>query len=197
LKYELINCRHNDIIFSLLCWWGSLGFDEIIATLLDHGANVNIHEGTPLQLACKNGHEAAVRVLLRYGANHRLDDGAAYKAALEVEHEGIKALLVQAETAMRAKEREFSRMVQQNGPVIMAQHQQRQYPSWYSSTGISNSSAFTPFQSDNMSRGQKRIFSQMSNPLSVSDLFRTGSVCGLVALDDEIRSMQTRERNRL
>ncbi|KAF9910176.1 hypothetical protein EC991_007103 [Linnemannia zychae] len=103
----------------------SQGFDQIIATLLDHGANVNIHEGTPLQLACKHGHEAAVRVLLRYGANHRLDDGAAYKLALEANNETIKVLLIQAETAMRAKERELERILQQQGPMWLAQQ------TWY------------------------------------------------------------------
>ncbi|KAF9387001.1 hypothetical protein BGX21_000665 [Mortierella sp. AD011] len=201
--------------------------DTIIATLLDHGANVNIHEGTPLQLACQHGHEAAVRVLLRYGANHRLDDGAAYKLALEGNHENIKALLVQAETTMRAKERELDRIMQQQGPMMMAQYQQMQQNLWYSShprmlsENRVGASAFTPnplFVSassasaaaaagglftgsigglDSMSRGYKRIYSQMSNPLSAADLFRSGSICGLVALDDEIRSRQRSESNRL
>ncbi|KAG0000411.1 hypothetical protein BGZ79_005957 [Entomortierella chlamydospora] len=203
----------------------SQGFDTIIATLLDHGANVNIHEGTPLQLACQHGHEAAVRVLLRYGANHRLDDGAAYKLALEGNHENIKALLVQAETTMRAKERELDRIMQQQGPMMMAQHQQMQQNPWYSShprmlsENRVGASAFTPNPSfvsassaaaaaggfftgsigglDSMSRGYKRFYSQMSNPLSAADLFRSGSICGLVALDDEIRSRQRSESNRL
>ncbi|KAF9112199.1 hypothetical protein BGX27_003800 [Mortierella sp. AM989] len=202
----------------------SQGFDNIVAILLDHGANVNIHEGTPLQLACQHGHEAAVRVLLRYGANHRLDDGAAYKHALEANHESIKALLVQAETTTRAKEREIDRMLQQQGPMMMAQYQQQQTNVWYPSHALMLSenrigaSAFTPNPSfitgaaaaagegffagtvgsaDGMSRGHKRYFSQMSNPLSVADLFRSGSICGLVALDDEIRSRQRSESNRL
>ncbi|KAF9949281.1 hypothetical protein BGZ65_007446, partial [Modicella reniformis] len=199
----------------------SRGYDGILATLLDHGANVNIHEGTPLQLACKHGHEAAVRVLLRHGANHRLDDGAAYKLALEANHEGIKVLLIQAETAMRAKERELDRILQQQGSMMTAQ------PSWCSAhsrtfsethpnfaLNASNSAlSLTPPTSvptmmpcgsggafigtDGVSRGHKRYYSQMSNPLSVADLFRSGSVCGLVALDDEIRSRQRSESNRL
>ncbi|KAI7825199.1 hypothetical protein BC939DRAFT_449006 [Gamsiella multidivaricata] len=213
----------------------SQGFDNIIAILLEHGANVNIHEGTPLQLACKHGHEAAVRVLLKYGANHRLDDGAAYKLALEANHEGIKALLIQAETAMRAKERELDRILQQQGPMMMTGQQP-----WYSSharafsetlnnatfhpgtqtpapsaamstsSSASNLSGMIPgsgsifagagvgASTDGLSRGHKRFYSQMSNyPLSVADLFRSGSVCGLVALDDEIRSRQRSESNRL
>ncbi|KAF9363194.1 hypothetical protein BGX34_004658 [Mortierella sp. NVP85] len=197
----------------------SRGYDDIIATLLEHGANVNIHEGTPLQLACKHGHEAAVRVLLRFGANHRLDDGAAYKLALEANHEGIKALLIKAETAVRAKERELDRILQQQGSM-MAQ------PSWHAahsrafleihaslaynsqnpvnlSMGSSSTSPMVPYSgaattgADGVSRGHKRYYSQMSNPLSVADLFRSGSVCGLVALDDEIRSLQRSESNRL
>ncbi|KAF9438658.1 hypothetical protein BGZ76_006031 [Entomortierella beljakovae] len=200
-----------------------LGFDNIIGTLLDHGANVNIHEGTPLQLACQHGHEAAVRELLRNGANHRLDDGAAYKLALEANHEGIQALLVQAETAMRAKERELNRIMQQQSPMMMShQHQQQQqYQAWYptqalmlpesrvgnspfasnnsfiSTSSVSTGGGFVSGSVDAVSRGHKRFYSQMSNPLSMSDLFRSGSVCGLVALDDEIRSRQRSERNRL
>ncbi|KAF9183846.1 hypothetical protein BGZ51_001978 [Haplosporangium sp. Z 767] len=209
----------------------SQGFADIIATLLDHDANVNIHEGTPLQLACQHGHEAAVRVLLRYGANHRLDDGAAYKLALEANHETIKALLVQAETAMRAKERELERIMQQQGGMRTMQQ------SWYpahsrtfsdahlgSAFNIANQYASTSSFStatammsatgrgggagsegslvsgpngDIVSRGHKRYYSQMSNPLSVADLFRPGSICGLVALDDEIRARQRSENNRL
>ncbi|KAG0223159.1 hypothetical protein BGX31_008662 [Mortierella sp. GBA43] len=205
----------------------SRGYDTIIATLLEHGANVNIHEGTPLQLACSRGHEAAVRVLLRYGANHRLDDGAAYKLALEANHEGIKALLVQAETTMRAKERELERILQQRGSMAMVQHglspaHSRTYSELYGnsayntpgavsmSVGSSASiSTMVPYTIggvfgpgattgvEGMSRGQKRYYSQMSNPLSVADLFRSGSLCGLVALDDEIRSRQLSESNRL
>ncbi|KAF9138085.1 hypothetical protein BG015_002521, partial [Linnemannia schmuckeri] len=223
----------------------SQGFDQIIATLLDHGANVNIHEGTPLQLACKHGHEAAVRVLLRYGANHRLDDGAAYKLALEANNETINVLLIQAETAMRAKERELERILQQQGPMWLAQ--QTWYPSHHARTfsephhhvsaaslaslattlatsplmmtgnggmfisqpGVSGTGAGSGVGGVNMSmgggvgngvagpeflsRGHKRYYSQMSNPLSVADLFRSGSVCGLVALDDEIRARQRSE----
>ncbi|KAF9538259.1 hypothetical protein EC957_007041 [Mortierella hygrophila] len=228
----------------------SQGFDQIIATLLDHGANVNIHEGTPLQLACKHGHEAAVRVLLRYGANHRLDDGAAYKLALEANNETINVLLIQAETAMRAKERELERILQQQGPMWLAQ--QTWFPAHHAHTrtfsephhhhvsaaslaslattlatsplmmtgnggvfisqsgvsgegagvggvnmsmggGVGNGVAGAEF----LSRGHKRYYSQMSNPLSVADLFRSGSVCGLVALDDEIRARQRSESNRL
>ncbi|KAF9133819.1 hypothetical protein BGW39_008862 [Mortierella sp. 14UC] len=223
----------------------SQGFDQIIATLLDHGANVNIHEGTPLQLACKHGHEAAVRVLLRYGANHRLDDGAAYKLALEANNETIKVLLIQAETAMRAKERELERMLQQQGPMWLAQ--QTWYPAharafsdphisaaslaslattlattspilmttgnggvFISPAAVSGAGSGGPGGvqlggaamsmnggPDVMSRGHKRYYSQMSTSLSVADLFRSGSVCGLVALDDEIRARQRSESNRL
>ncbi|KAG0207517.1 hypothetical protein BGX33_006803 [Mortierella sp. NVP41] len=232
----------------------SQGFDQIIATLLDHGANVNIHEGTPLQLACKYGHEAAVRVLLRYGANHRLDDGAAYKLALEANNETIKVLLIQAETAMRAKERELERILQQQGPMWLAQ--QTWYPAHSrafsdphistasfaslastlvgssspmmvtgnsgvfitaaasgSGAGIGTGAGVTGVGAgtvgggmnglmmgglpESLSRGHKRYYSQMSNPLSVADLFRSGSVCGLVALDDEIRARQRSESNRL
>ncbi|OAQ36363.1 ankyrin [Linnemannia elongata AG-77] len=227
----------------------SQGFDQIIATLLDHGANVNIHEGTPLQLACKHGHEAAVRVLLRYGANHRLDDGAAYKLALEANNETINVLLIQAETAMRAKERELERILQQQGPMWLAQ--QTWFPAHHahartfsephlhhvsaaSLASLATSLATSPLMTGNggmfisqsgvsgtgagvggvnmamgggvgngvtgpefLSRGHKRYYSQMSNPLSVADLFRSGSVCGLVALDDEIRARQRSESNRL
>ncbi|KAF9920714.1 hypothetical protein FBU30_009363 [Linnemannia zychae] len=227
----------------------SQGFDQIVAILLDHGANVNIHEGTPLQLACKHGHEAVVRVLLRYGANHRLDDGAAYKLALEANNETIQLLLIQAETSMRAKERELERILQQQGPMWLPQ--QGWYPSHartfsdsHASTatlaslaatlatspslpgsssntfispmgtvagapgtgagaGMSNSigqgvgAGATNIGVDYLSRGHKRYYSQMSNPLSVADLFRSGSVCGLVALDDEIRARQRSESNRL
>jgi len=196
------------------------GFEDIIAILLDHGANVNIHEGTPLQLACQHGHEAAVRVLLKYGANHRLDDGAAYKLALEGNHEGTQALLIQAETAMRAKERELERIMRQQGGL-----RTQQSTPWYSShsrtlSDAQASSALYPVARtagsgdvnsptgvggaggmfggiDGLSRGHKRYYSQISNPLSVADLFRSGAVCGLVALDDEIRSRQRSESNRL
>lgn len=168
-----------------------------------------------------------MRVLLRYGANHRLDDGAAYKLALEANHEGIKALLIQAETTMRAKERELDRILQQQGSMMMAQpschsaHSRASsayntpYPvtlSSATSTSVSGrapaSSIMIPYSSgsfaagttsgaEGVPRGHKRYYSQMSNPLSVADLFRSGSVCGLVALDDEIRSRQRSERNRL
>ncbi|KAF9931581.1 hypothetical protein BGZ67_005248 [Mortierella alpina] len=195
------------------------GFEDIIAILLDHGANVNIHEGTPLQLACQHGHEAAVRVLLRYGANHRLDDGAAYKQALEGNHESTQALLIQAETTMRAKERELERIMRQQGALRM-----QQPTPWYPShtrtlSEAQASSALYPAARtagsgdvnsppgggsggifggiDSLSRGHKRYYSQISNPLSVADLFRSGAVCGLVALDDEIRSRQRSESNRL
>ncbi|KAI1318963.1 hypothetical protein EDD11_005397 [Mortierella claussenii] len=198
----------------------SQGFDTVIAILLEHGANVNIHEGTPLQVACRHGHEAAVRVLLQYGANHRLDDGAAYKLALEANHEGIKVLLIQAETTMRARERELDRIMKQQG-MMMAQQQQQSQPqqpmspwcntnvgAYYENSGIgiitanpgfSTSPSMNAFTlSDGLSRGHKRIYSQISsNPLSVADLFRSGSICGLVALDDEIRSRQRSESNRL
>ncbi|KAG0287331.1 hypothetical protein BGZ96_008764 [Linnemannia gamsii] len=226
----------------------SQGFDQIIATLLDHGANVNIHEGTPLQLACKHGHEAAVQVLLRYGANHRLDDGAAYKLALEAaNNEAIEALLIQAETAMRAKERELERILQQQGPMWLAQQtwypahhartfsepqnlQQHHHISAASLASLATTLATSPLMltgnggvfiphpppgvsgtagvgvggamggavgHEFLSRGHKRYYSQMLNPLSVADLFRSGSVCGLVALDDEIRARQRSESNRL
>ncbi|KAF9913716.1 hypothetical protein BX616_009701, partial [Lobosporangium transversale] len=190
----------------------SQGYDNIIAILLDHGADVNIHEGTPLQLACQHGHEAAVRVLLQYGANHRLDDGAAYKMALDANHEGIKALLVQAEKTMRAKERELERMIQQQqqqeGGMMTQQQLQplsippdsRVYTGNYGNfspiPGISSSSMSSVPSAEN-ARRHKRYYSQISNPLSVADLFRSGSVCGLVALDDEIRSRQRSESNRL
>ncbi|KAG0258270.1 hypothetical protein BGZ95_005021, partial [Linnemannia exigua] len=200
----------------------SQGFDQIIATLLEHGAN------------------AAVRVLLRYGANHRLDDGAAYKLALEANNETIKVLLIQAETAMRAKERELERILQQQGPIWLAQ--QTWYPAHtralsdphvsvaslaslattlatspvlmatgnggvFISPGVGNSGPGVPVIGPGgvqmgasvngngvgpevLSRGHKRYYSQMSTSLSVADLFRSGSVCGLVALDDEIRARQ-------
>lgn len=169
-----------------------------------------------------------MRVLLRYGANHRLDDGAAYKLALEANHEGIKALLIQAETTMRAKERELNRILQQQGSM-MAQpschsrayseiHTSSTYNTSYpvtlspvsstlASGTVSASSMMIPYSNggsfaagitaEGIPRGHKRFYSQMSSPLSVADLFRSGSVCGLVALDDEIRSRQRSESNRL
>lgn len=191
-----------------------------------------------------------MRVLLRYGANHRLDDGAAYKLALEAaNNETIEALLIQAETAMRAKERELERILQQQGPMWLAQ--QTWYPSHHARTFsepqnlqqyhhvsaaslaslattlatsplmvTGNGGVFIPHQPppgvsgtagvggvmggggggvghEFLSRGHKRYYSQMLNPLSVADLFRSGSVCGLVALDDEIRARQRSESNRL
>ncbi|KAG0202278.1 hypothetical protein BGX28_005163 [Mortierella sp. GBA30] len=198
----------------------SLGLDEIIAILLEYGANVNIHEGTPLQLACQHGHETAAKVLLRYGANHRLDDGAAYKQALEGCHENIQALLIQAETTMRAKERELDRIFGQ-GALRMQQPQ-----SWYpthtrtlseahaipihhsaahyanasqaSIASTLNATGGVSSGAEGISRGHKRYYSQISTPLSVADLFRSGgAICGLVALDDEIRSRQRSESNRL
>ena len=198
-----------------------------MAILLDYGANVNIHEGTPLQVACQHGHEAAVRVLLRYGANHRLDDGAAYKLALEANNENIKVLLIQAETKMRAKEHELERIYRQQGAYMMApsshsrtmsdipvpafaQQQQGHHnfgsfqgssPSgWGSGSGSTSSHSGIPgagSTTEAMTRGHKRFYSQMSNALTVADLFRPGSICGLVALDDEIRSRQRSESNRL
>ncbi|KAF9205732.1 hypothetical protein BGZ49_003573 [Haplosporangium sp. Z 27] len=198
------------------------GHTEAVRVLCENGADTMWGGCSALRTAasqaCQHGHEAAVRVLLRYGANHRLDDGAAYKLALEGNHESIKALLVQAETTMRAKEREFDRILQQQGPMMMAQHQQFLQQTWYSthpkmlenrigasayttnSSFVSSASPAGGFFSgtlDGMSRGHKRFYSQMSNPLSVADLFRSGSICGLVALDDEIRSRQRSESNRL
>ncbi|KAG0300225.1 hypothetical protein BGZ98_009352 [Dissophora globulifera] len=197
----------------------SQGSDTIIATLLNHGANVNIHEGTPLQLACQHGHEAAVRILLQYGANHRLDDGAAYKLAIEANHEGVKALLIQAETTMRAKEREFNRILQAQrlswnlshtltysetssagASYVTASSTLPSSPSAMSGGMVNGAGGFFGGASvgmDSMARGHKRFYSQMANPLSVADLFRSGSICGLVALDDEIRSRQRSESNRL
>ncbi|KAG0047605.1 hypothetical protein BGZ83_007364 [Gryganskiella cystojenkinii] len=203
----------------------SKGHDRIMAVLLDYGANVNIHEGTPLQVACQHGHEAAVRVLLRYGANHRLDDGAAYKFALEANNESIKALLIQAETKMRAKEHELERIYRQQGAYMMApsshtrtmseasvptfaqQQPHRSFGSYQGSslsgTGSGSTASSVPgaqgtcLSGEVVTRGHKRFYSQMSNALTVADLFRSGSVCGLVALDDEIRSRQRSEGNRL
>ncbi|KAF9977321.1 hypothetical protein BGZ73_006362 [Actinomortierella ambigua] len=46
-------------------------------------------------------------------------------------------------------------------------------------------------------RGHKRFYSQISSSLAIVDLLRTGSLCGLVALDDEIRSRQRNDHQRL
>ncbi|KAF9376849.1 hypothetical protein CPB97_010573, partial [Podila verticillata] len=183
----------------------SYGHEEIIATLLDYGANVNVHEGAPLQLACQHGHEGAVRVLLKYGANHRLDDGAAYKIALETNNEAIKVLLIQAETRMRQQEYEMERVLRQHSNMMasssMARDAQTNFINANANVNINGGSLFPSFGGSNFAtglpRGHKRFYSQISSPLSFADLFRSGSVCGLVALDDEIRSRARSESNRL
>ncbi|KAG0341608.1 hypothetical protein BG000_008553 [Podila horticola] len=182
----------------------SYGHEEIIATLLDYGANVNVHEGAPLQLACQHGHEGAVRVLLKYGANHRLDDGAAYKIALETNNEAIKALLIQAETRMRQQEYEMERVLRQHSNMMASSSMTRDAQNNFITNVNINSnggSLFPPFGGSlavsGLPRGHKRFYSQISSPLSFADLFRSGSVCGLVALDDEIRSRARSESNRL
>ncbi|KAF9422751.1 hypothetical protein BGZ94_008499 [Podila epigama] len=198
----------------------SHGHEEIIATLLEFGANVNVHEGAPLQLACQHGHEGAVRVLLKYGANHRLDDGAAYKIALETNNEPIKALLIQAETRMRAKEYEMERILRQQSNMMAASSSssgnqtartaaEAQFNNYIhtvtnaasSGAGVQPMPTFSTgrpyFMNTGFSRGHKRFYSQISSPLSFADLFRSGAVCGLVALDDEIRSRARSESNRL
>ncbi|KAG0020450.1 hypothetical protein BGZ81_009344, partial [Podila clonocystis] len=181
----------------------SYGHEDIIATLLDYGANVNVHEGAPLQLACQHGHEGAVRVLLKYGANHRLDDGAAYKIALETNSEAIKALLIQAETRMRQQEYEMERVFRQHSNMMASSSMARDAQNNFINVNANTNGGglFPPFGGSlaisGLPRGHKRFYSQISSPLSFADLFRSGSVCGLVALDDEIRSRARSESNRL
>lgn len=192
---------HGIFFFGLTNSFSQLiGHEEIISTLLDYGANVNVHEGAPLQLACQHGHEGAVRVLLKYGADHRLDDGAAYKIALETNNEAIKVLLIQAETRMRQQEYEIERVLRQHSNMMASSSMARDSQNNF--INANGGSLFPSFGGSNLAaiglpRGHKRFYSQISSPLSFADLFRSGSVCGLVALDDEIRSRARSESNRL
>lgn len=143
-------------------------------------------------------------MLLKYGANHRLDDGAAYKIALETNNEAIKALLIQAETRMRQQEYEMERVLRQHSNMMASSSMIRDAQNNFITNVNINSnggSLFPPFGGSlavsGLPRGHKRFYSQISSPLSFADLFRSGSVCGLVALDDEIRSRARSESNRL
>lgn len=58
---------------SALCYACSRGFDKIVKSLIDHGADVNMTSQSngcsPLQIACEKNHEKIVSLLLRKGAN--------------------------------------------------------------------------------------------------------------------------------
>lgn len=76
-------CRVNDLIDgrSLLSWACQLGHADVVAVLLNHGADPNLHDccesvctGTPLHEAVEATCSGIVEMLLSHGANSNVQD---------------------------------------------------------------------------------------------------------------------------
>lgn len=77
------------------------GNTDIMSLLLNNGANVNAlspNQTTPLMMASRSGHTAAIQLLMRFGADIHLKNEAgmnAYNFAIEAEKSATASLLKQ------------------------------------------------------------------------------------------------------
>ncbi len=101
-----------------LIYSSSVGYEDIIKTLLDAGADPNIRDDygrTSLMYASLSGYESAVRMLLENGANPNIIDDGGETAADKAKKNGYKAI----EQILREAQRQaVKKEIIKNTPLI-------------------------------------------------------------------------------
>jgi len=93
------------------CYYGQL---EIVALLLQHGADVNFLEGSALSTACAQGHRKVAAMLLQHGADVHAGNDEALLRASQNGYSKIVALLLDHGADVHARDDEALRLASAN-----------------------------------------------------------------------------------
>jgi len=77
-----------------LCWAAVTDHPSIVASLMERGADVHVHNDMPLQLSAKYGNLEIVKLLLGHGADIHANNEAALCSAVKRGHLEIVQFLV-------------------------------------------------------------------------------------------------------
>jgi arginine deiminase len=91
------------------------GHADVVAVLLDAGADVHAWEDVALVLAAENGHADVVALLLDAGANVHAESDEALRAAAEKGHADVVALLLDAGADVHAMKDEALKWAAERG----------------------------------------------------------------------------------
>ncbi|GJJ75932.1 hypothetical protein EMPS_08290 [Entomortierella parvispora] len=176
------------------------GHEAAVRVLLRYGANHRLDDGAAYKSALEANHENILALLIQAETKMRTKEQ-------ELERLLRQQAFSNSTTASSLHTRSMSEFNMSSfAPSTVGQlHHYNAFEHTMASSSAAgslasssiNSAVATAATADTLARGHKRFYSQMSNVLTVADLFRSGSVCGLVALDDEIRFRQRSESNRL